>query len=53
MKTLQRFCKPVAAVLLALAPDADGRRWGIASDFSSVDRLYRTLRRRHPCTVGT
>ena len=34
-----------AAALLQLPPDKDGLRWGIASDFSSVDKLYHSLRR--------
>lgn len=34
-----------ATALLSMKPDAEGRRWGVASDFSAADDLYRTLRR--------
>lgn len=33
-----------AAALLSMPPDAEGRRWGVASDFSTVDALYRSIR---------
>lgn len=39
--------KRVAAVLLSMPIDKEGAEWSIASDFLSVDRLYRTLEVGH------
>lgn len=30
--------------VLAMEPDKEGRRWGVASDFSEVDQLYQKLK---------
>lgn len=37
--------KNVVLTLLSMPSQRDGLRWGIASDFSAADRLYRTIRR--------
>ncbi len=38
------IAKAAAGALLAMPADSEGRSWGVASDFTAVDALYRNLR---------
>lgn len=39
------IARKASTVLLNMTPDAEGRRWGIASDFYHTDQLFKTIRR--------
>lgn len=36
--------REIARILLTMPATADGQRWGLATDFQSVDRVYRLLK---------
>ena len=39
--------REIARVLLNMPPDEAGERWGLATDFQSVDRVYKLLKLEH------
>ena len=39
--------REIARVLLTMPPDENGERWGLATDFQSVDRVYKLLKLEH------
>ncbi len=39
--------REIARLLLNMPPDAAGERWGLATDFQSVDRVYKLLKLEH------
>ena len=39
--------REIARVLLTMPPDENGERWGLATNFQSVDRVYKLLKLEH------
>ncbi len=39
--------REIARLLLNMPPDREGERWGLATDFQSVDRVYKLLKLEH------